>query len=218
MKRINKYYLLIPVLLILLIFGFSNLPKKNLNLKKSDKLKSIKSKLKPKKIFVFDFDLTLTLKDTETVIVKNGFSLKEIFGNHLDSLKGLFKKINEKSHIIFINTANSVNKVKKILTKADLINFIEKIYGASSKEEITNPTEHSDLWKKKRNISVKHKWALTKRHYLNKIKNQYSKSTIYFFDDLDINIEKSKECLEHCYMVKKGNIPALINKVSEFLK
>ncbi|MCP4485556.1 MAG: hypothetical protein GY823_13510 [Flavobacteriaceae bacterium] len=210
----KKYYLSLSIIILLLFIGLYKIghnKKFDINIFKTS------TKHNPNKIFVFDFDLTLTLKDTGDIILKNGYSLKEVFGKHLKSLKDLFKKINNKTHLIFINTANSKHKVKKILNKAQLIKYIKEIYGASSLEEISNPIEHSNLWEKKKNMTIEHKWALTKKYYLNKIKSQYSKSTIYFFDDLDINIEKSKECIKNCYMVKKGNIPELINQVNACL-
>ncbi len=171
--------------------------------------------LHKKKIFVFDFDLTLTIVDTSKL--KKDYNLISIFGKHLDKIRGLFKKIKAKNNLIFINTANNVPKVKNILTKAKLIRYIEEIYGAVSVKEANSPSLYSYLWKNNSKIPLEHKWAIIKCYFLNKIKNRYKGYIIYFFDDLDINIEKAKQYCKNCFIVKKGHIPSTIEKVTKFL-
>ncbi len=171
-----------------------------------------------KKIFVFDFDLTLTVIDTSELKKDcDNCDIGSIFGKHLDKIRDLFEKIKTKDNLIFINTANNVLKIKNILTKAKLIGYIEKIYGASSAKEVSAPTLYAHLWKNDSKISLEHKWAMIKCYFLNKIKNRYKECIIYFFDDLDINIKEAKQCCENCFIVKKKHVLNTIETVNRFL-
>ena len=130
-----------------------------------------------KKNLILDFDLTIT--DIHTCGMIN---CDILYWNSQDNFNLLVSKIQKlkKSNLwlIYIVSRGIESDIKKYLTKLNIINLFDGIYGAKDQEHLSKSTKT---------------WSLIKSNYINMIKNINNSNNqyIYFIDDTKENILES---------------------------
>lgn len=132
-----------------------------------------------KRILILDFDLTITDVHTYGMINHNilYWNSQDNF-NLLVSIIQKFKKSN--LWLIYIVSRGIESDIKEYLTKLNIINLFDDIYGAKDQEHLSKSTKT---------------WSLIKSSYINMIKNKNNSDNqyIYYIDDTKENILESKK-------------------------
>jgi hypothetical protein len=164
------------------------------------------------KIIVFDFDLTLTMEHTGGVPDKKHTLM--YFDGYEKELMDMLKLIKSKGLNIEVNTRGNknnitecLNNLAKLLGEKPIVGeglLIESVLGANTDDEMGDPygnDKFDKIYDEMIKIGVGKGdessivWAYKKKEILDEIHKKYGvdKTSIYFFDDTQINIK----CCKH---------------------